>query len=61
MEDRRNWKCFIGMHQMEEFSKPELVNVFDLGLSTTRPVKIKKIFIMKCAFCGKIEEYEVIL
>lgn len=53
MDDRRNWKCFIGMHQYSEYRKPHRTKVFNDSTST-RPVKQYVIYTLKCDFCGKI-------
>ena len=54
MDDRRNWKCLIGMHQLIQVGQPETIKSFDYEMSKTIPSRIIKIYVMKCEFCGKI-------
>lgn len=45
MDDRRNWKCFIGMHQFSEHGRPRVDGI--LYKSETH--------VLKCDFCGKLK------
>ncbi len=59
MNDRRNWKCFIGMHQFNQLDEPKVVDVYDPVVSMHIPVNQKVVYTMKCEFCGKITSKKV--
>lgn len=53
MDDRRSWKCLLGMHQYSEYQKPRMTSVFS-DCTSKRPVKRYVTHTLKCDFCGRI-------
>ena len=57
--DKRNWKCFLGMHQ---YSILEKRTTRDFTYSTSDlPSSIQLNIISVCDFCGKIQHEKVYL
>ena len=51
MEDKRNLKCFFGLHQFVRI-KEQKSNLFYEG--DTLPSRVTVTYISECKFCGKI-------
>lgn len=48
IEDKRNWKCFIGFHQYTIIETAKLYDNFEN--------LIDKIYYQQCDFCGKVKK-----
>lgn len=55
--DKRNWKCFFGMHQYEIIREKKTLTYL---LETDNiPSEIINTFTLQCIFCGKISREKI--
>jgi len=59
MVDRRDWKCFIGIHQLIQIGEPREVAIYNSG--KLNPYKKRLTYILQCEICGKISSSKVML
>lgn len=56
-EDKRNLKCFFGMHQWEVFRE---MRCRDFSKESDKlPSRVFTRYTLKCAFCGELRERNI--
>lgn len=57
MEDKRNWRCFFGMHQWSVISSNE--RHYYKSSTDNRPNRIATLHTLQCMHCGKLNSKEI--